>query len=701
MCFTGSLSLSAQNTNNYSLAPEPDQIQEEVVTIKPAKQQPDYRNKAATIWSEDFAGGFPSTWTIDDQSGICPWVYSTDGSWGNFSGGGTTAGAAAINSTTSSNGFLINDPDSANHFTYGQPSGANYQYLTTSFKTDAIDCSGHPNVKLEFEQSFRFNNNLDLEVSISNDNLSWTTYLVQGTAVNNTASADPDLVSINISPVAGNQPTVYVRIGWSARVYYWMIDDMRIIDAPTNDIDLTGATYSASNQVDYAGERISYTKIPENHLIPIRFDGTLNNGGANDANNAALTVDIQNAGGTTVYSASGAGQTISSATSASDSIFSFTNNTIDDYTILYNVTYDSLSADIDPTNNVDTANFSVTESVYARDDYFFTGSGYNRNGDPYELCNLYQLTTSDTLTGVSVVLDDNTDPGELMYIAVYDFNLTDGTRTFIDASNDYTILASDLPTPGTDNPTPVLIPFNTPLTNNGCLVCVGNYGGGIVAIARGGISPPLTSYLLDGTDNTWYYTSTTGMIRMHTGALVQVASISVNGPATLDVTDAPAVMTASILPTTAANQSVSWSVDNTSLASIDASGMLTPLSDGVVTVTATANDGSGVTGSAQVTITNTTGVSLVETEKNPFNLQFYPNPNAGITTLSFELSESANSDLIIFDLAGQMVTKIEFGVKNVQKHQMALNLQALPSGIYTAELRSGFNVSRQQIIITK
>ena len=45
----------------------------------------------ATIWSEDFANGFPVGWTIDDVSGICPWVWSNDGSWGYWNSNNATS----------------------------------------------------------------------------------------------------------------------------------------------------------------------------------------------------------------------------------------------------------------------------------------------------------------------------------------------------------------------------------------------------------------------------------------------------------------------------------------------------------------------------------------------------------------------------------------------------------------------------------
>ena len=68
---------------------------------------------------------------------------------------------------------------------------------------------------------------------------------------------------------------------------------------------------------------------------------------------------------------------------------------------------------------------------------------------------------------------------------------------------------------------------------------------------------------------------------------------------------------AEVLPANASNQSVTWSVSNgTGKAIINASGLLTAMNDGVVTVTALANDGSMITDSLEVTITGQ--VILVE-----------------------------------------------------------------------------------------
>jgi len=64
-------------------------------------------------------------------------------------------------------------------------------------------------------------------------------------------------------------------------------------------------------------------------------------------------------------------------------------------------------------------------------------------------------------------------------------------------------------------------------------------------------------------------------------------------------------MVASIFPTDASNQTVSWSVTNeTGFASINTDGILTALADGSVLVTATSNDGNGAFGSTYITIFN-------------------------------------------------------------------------------------------------
>lgn len=66
-------------------------------------------------------------------------------------------------------------------------------------------------------------------------------------------------------------------------------------------------------------------------------------------------------------------------------------------------------------------------------------------------------------------------------------------------------------------------------------------------------------------------------------------------------------MSATVLPTNATDATITWSVTNgTGEATIDASGLLSGVAAGTVTVMASANDASGVTGTLEITIVQST-----------------------------------------------------------------------------------------------
>lgn len=85
--------------------------------------------------------------------------------------------------------------------------------------------------------------------------------------------------------------------------------------------------------------------------------------------------------------------------------------------------------------------------------------------------------------------------------------------------------------------------------------------------------------------------------------IVNVTSIEVSGDATITTAGGTATYTATVSPENATNKNVVWSVTpGTGNAIIDQNGVLTSVADGTVTVVATAADGSGVTGTKQVTL---------------------------------------------------------------------------------------------------
>lgn len=92
---------------------------------------------------------------------------------------------------------------------------------------------------------------------------------------------------------------------------------------------------------------------------------------------------------------------------------------------------------------------------------------------------------------------------------------------------------------------------------------------------------------------------------------VEVSTIVINGG---NITDGNAKQfTVAVLPNNATDRTVTWSVSDESIATISTTGILTPLDNGTVKITAEANDGSGVMAEKTITISGVSGpVVLIE-----------------------------------------------------------------------------------------
>jgi hypothetical protein len=105
---------------------------------------------------------------------------------------------------------------------------------------------------------------------------------------------------------------------------------------------------------------------------------------------------------------------------------------------------------------------------------------------------------------------------------------------------------------------------------------------------------------------------------------------------------------ASVIPVQA-DSTVRWSVSNLSVAQIDEKGLLTAVSNGLVTVKATARDGSAVFGSKDITVTMVTGLQNTEWAQ----LILYPNP--ATNQLTINSGQIPIKGVMIRDLLGKTV----------------------------------------------
>ena len=480
------------------------------------------------IWSEDFAGGFPALWSTSSTNmagafATCPWAWSTDGTWGYWNGNQGNSPSNAITSTTASNGFLICDTDSANHYANGQPSGSTYQYIESYVTTDAIDLSIYPAVSVEFEHLFRYNNlgNTNFtppSVYVSSDSINWTQYEVHGGISNNTQSSNPEFTSINISTVAGNQSTVYLRFGWVARCYYWMIDDIKIVETDPNRLEIADHTYGGW----WLGYQITgdlgadYTFNPLNQVNqnPYRMEAVVQNNGASSQTNTTLYTSIDDQFGNNIATASSNGMT--SLVNSYDTLA--TNTDFSPTSLGYHEISFWASSDSFPSTDTLVKGTVVTDTVYGLDydwntDGTNAGNGYflGRSCGGQVLANRYDIYENTTVTSISFHVNDNSVPGAELNVELYEAI----GQIYLEESDPYVLTAADI-----DNwvTLPLLNPIFVTAGTSYMAAVRGRQHPTDTSLISSTTNPNTARYLQDNCGNgNWYTISKALLIRMNFG----------------------------------------------------------------------------------------------------------------------------------------------------------------------------------------
>ena len=170
-------------------------------------------------------------------------------------------------------------------------------------------------------------------------------------------------------------------------------------------------------------------------------------------------------------------------------------------------------------------------------------------------------------------------------------------------------------------------------------------------------------------------------------------SISIDGPSEIET---PYRFTANILPENASDKNVIWSVDDETLAVVSEDGTLTPLRKGMVTLRATAADGSGVFAEKYIRIKKYALLDSLSTLTGVWNTTFSPDVNE----YNVYLPEGATSVRITAKHLGTLVssTGTKFingvpkpvsigGVKTVLK--LVYSLDGYDDSVYTINFYRG------------
>ena len=79
----------------------------------------------------------------------------------------------------------------------------------------------------------------------------------------------------------------------------------------------------------------------------------------------------------------------------------------------------------------------------------------------------------------------------------------------------------------------------------------------------------------------------------------------------------------------------------------------------------------------------------------------FPNPFNPDTVIEYELPQSCQVELVVYDLNGSVVRTITSGVQNVGKHSVRFDGSELASGIYFYQLNAGEFRGVKRMLLTK
>ena len=223
------------------------------------------------LFYESFSNGFYGSnglgaWTVNDNQDGRLWVWVAPDGQGFYPGGEATGSAhpggaystntGPLESTSAGDGWMIFDND---HWHGGVINENNPAFDTEGSLTSPwIDFSNDGSVIVNWESYFRYccrpNAPIVLEVGSKVDGVtSWTTFDAHGDFIEsaNSASANPLLVSLDVSCVAAYQDSVQLRFayrqapesGQGYSHYFWGIDDVTVTsNTVPNDLEITQVT---------------------------------------------------------------------------------------------------------------------------------------------------------------------------------------------------------------------------------------------------------------------------------------------------------------------------------------------------------------------------------------------------------------------------------------------------------------------------
>ncbi len=163
---------------------------------------------------------------------------------------------------------------------------------------------------------------------------------------------------------------------------------------------------------------------------------------------------------------------------------------------------------------------------------------------------------------------------------------------------------------------------------------------------------------------------------------IRIDSLPVNaaitGPSTVD--------SGGTITLADANAGGAWSSGNTTIATVDPTGIVTGIASGTVDITYTITNTAGCTADTtySITVINTSGINKIQ---NTASFCIFPNPASGNLNVSWANIGSGKSSVAISDVSGRTVFVSEITMNNT-KGQAKLDISTLETGVYMLTIKS-------------
>ena len=522
ICLLGFFTASAftAQVQNSNFSPLERKNSHLVGQIKPSKLT--QNTKETILWSNSF--NTPSDWVINNTAGTpgLGWEFSSNPS------AIPVTQLSPFASTTAANGFLFVNSDANNTADFDGT------FINTTATTSAtINLTGQPVVRLRYQHNFRWWHDTR-GVSVSADNgATWTDFEMSNEndySLPNQNAGNPEQTVIDISSIAGNQAQVKIRFYYNDNDYwgwYWAVDDVALFVPEDNDLVMLGGYWGSTGAW---GARLPYYQIPLSQLAPLDVAGIVKNYGALDQNDVVFTAALASG----VWSGSSAAEAVLAGATDTISLTAALTPPPIVATHVINMSVSSSATDAVPADNsiLAAASVSVNNFIYARDKGTATNGTYNQ-GMGFEAGNVFDIYAAANLSGIDAYIATNAVAGAEVYAKLYSVDPTATTTAaafvFVDESAPYILTPADLG----QKITLALSSGAAPLSAGvSYVVVLGSYGDGgatnDLVISTAGVSEASTSYYYDMTDNTWYYTTSTPMVRMNFDPSVGVNEVEDN-----------------------------------------------------------------------------------------------------------------------------------------------------------------------------